>query len=434
MATVRVHAIKGNVQDAINYILQKHKTEDCLCGSNHANMYCAGIEWKLKTSRGRKRNASAYDDVVGYHFQQSFAPGSVTKEEAYEISKEWIEKITQGKYDYVIATHTDTNHIHTHIIVNPYRSADNKKMRLYYKKDLNLFKKISDDICQEHGLETLEPIKVKYERTYYEWLTKNRGDNNKEIIKKTIDYIIPKVKDYDEFKRYMIKMGFTVEDGSEEGNHRQGLRIKVPNSKYFIRCNRILNADNKANYSYEQIIERIENNGVFISKPEIAEFLQNDYTKNEIRDKRYSFYQDSNVQLSYEERQFFKMSSYEQMIYRKCNHIHKMFDELRQTNKMIDNIDHLNDLKSERKEVQDQLDDVIKQLRINENKYESMLEMRLEGILNMSDEQAQNFINDRILPLRKEKQELKKELSELSETINKTDNLIREHQNKEREI
>lgn len=432
MATVRVHAIKGNAQNAINYILQKQKTETNLCESNHTNIDCAGIEWKLRANR--KRNASAYDDVVGYHFQQSFAPGSVTKEEAFEISKEWIEKITQGKYDYVIATHTDTKHIHTHIIVNPYRYSDNKKMRIYYKRDLNLFKKMSDDICQQYGLEVLDPINVKYERTYYEWMTKNRGDNNKEIIKKTIDYIIPKVKDYDELKRYLIKMGFTVEDGSEVGNHRQGLRIKVPNSKYFIRCNRILDNQNKANYSYEQIMQRIENNGVFISKPEIVEFLQNDYTKKEIRDKRYSFYQDSNVQLSYEDRQYFKMSSYEQRLYMKCGKIHKMFDVLRQTNKIMDQVEHLDDLKAKRREIQDQLEDVVKQLRVNESKYESILEMRMEGILNMSDEQVQNFIDERILPLRKEKQELKKELSELSETINKTDNLIREHQNKEREI
>ena len=118
----------------------------------------------------------------------------------------------------------------------------------------------------------------------------------------------------------------------------------------------------------------------------------------------------------------------------KCGKIHKMFDVLRQTNKIMDQVEHLDDLKAKRREIQDQLEDVVKQLRVNESKYESILEMRMEGILNMSDEQVQNFIDERILPLRKEKQELKKELSELSETINKTDNLIREHQNKEREI
>lgn len=434
MATVRVHAIKGDVQKAINYIIQTQKTKNCLCESNHSNKYCAGIEWKLKNNRGKKRKVSAIDDVVGYHFQQSFEPGSVTEEQAFEISKEWIEKITQGKYDYVIATHTDTKHIHTHIIVNPYRCTDNRKMNIYYKRDLNLFKKLSDDICQEHGLDILKPVDVKYERTYYEWLTKNRGDNNKEIIKKIIDYIIPKVKDYDEFKRYLIKLGFTVEDGSEEGNHRQGLRIKVPNSKHFIRCNRILDANNQPSYSYKQIIDRIEKNGVFISKPEVVDFLKNDYTKKEIRDKRYSFYQDSNVQLSYEENQYFKMTSYERMLQAKCKNIHRMFEELRQTSKMIYNIDHLDDLRLQRKEVKEQLNDVSKQLRLNENKYENMLEMRMEGILNMSDEQEQKFIDDHILPLREEKEVLKKELSKLSEIVNQIENKIRSYQDKELEI
>ena len=142
MATVRVHALKGNVQDAINYITQKHKTKEYLCESNHSNIHCAGIEWKLSAERGKKRKSSVIDDVVGYHFQQSFKQGSVTEEEAFEVSKEWIEKITQGKYDYVIATHVDTNHIHTHIIVNPYCCTDNKKLNIFYKRDLNLFKKL----------------------------------------------------------------------------------------------------------------------------------------------------------------------------------------------------------------------------------------------------------------------------------------------------
>lgn len=434
MATVRVHALKGNVQNAINYIIQKHKTKDYLCESNHSNMYCAGIEWKLRSENGKKRKTSVIDDVVGYHFQQSFKQGTVTEEEAFEISKEWIEQITQGKYDYVIATHVDTAHIHTHIIVNPYRITDNKKLNIFYKQDLNLFKKLSDDICKEHGLEILEPVNVKYERTYYEWLTKNRGDNNKEIIKKTIDHIVPKVKDYDEFKRYMIKMGFTVEDGSEEGNNRQGLRIKVPSSKYFIRCNRILGQNNEPNYSYERIVERISNNGVYISSKDVTDFLQNDYTKKEIRDKRYSFYQDSNVQLSYEEMQYFKMSSYERMLYLKWKHIDKMFNEFHEMGELIYNIDHLDEMKLERKEMQDYLDDVSKQLRLNEKKYENMLEMRMEGILDMSDEQMQRFIDERILPLREQKQKLKKEISNRSEIINKTENEIRRHQDKKLEI
>lgn len=434
MATVRVHAIKGNVQNAINYIIQKNKTKDYLCESNHSNMYCAGIEWKLKAENGKKRKSSVIDDVVGYHFQQSFKQGTVTEDEAFEISKKWIEKITQGKYDYVIATHVDTAHIHTHIIVNPYRTTDNKKLNIFYKRDLNLFKKLSDDICKEHGLEILEPVNVKYERTYYEWLTKNRGDNNKEIIKKTIDHIVPKVKDYDEFKRYMIKMGFTVEDGSEEGNNRQGLRIKVPNSKYFIRCNRILGQNNEPNYSYERIVERISNNGVYISSKEVTDFLQNDYTKKEIRDRRYSFYQDSNVQLSYEEMQYFKMSSYERMLHLKWKQIDKMFNEFHEMGELIYNLDHLDEMKLERKEMQDYLDDVSKQLRLNEKKYENMLEMRMEGILDMSDEQMQRFIDERILPLREQKQKLKREISNRSEIINKTENKVRKHQDKKLEI
>ena len=116
----------------------------------------------------------AFDHRVGYHFQQSFAPGTVTKEQAMQITQEWIEDISNGQYDYVMALHTDKYyeglpHYHVHIIVNPKNKVTGKNWDIYYKRDVNKFKDSSDRICASHGLDIIENYK-NVSKSYYEWM------------------------------------------------------------------------------------------------------------------------------------------------------------------------------------------------------------------------------------------------------------------------
>lgn len=427
MATIGVHAIKGNVQDAINYIINEEKTESIVCESKNCNMYSAGIEWKLQTNRGKRRNVSIRDDVVGYHFRQSFAEGTVNLEEAFEITKEWIEKITQGNYDYVIATHKDKKHIHTHVIVNPISNIDGKKMNIFYKKDVSVFKKISDDICLSHNLQVLDLDGKGISRSYYEWQMKNKGDSHKEIIRKAIDNVIPIVKDFNEFKGYLTKLGFTVEDGSEEGNNRKGLRIKVPNGKRFIRCNSILDDSSQA-YTFEEIMTRIENNGVFITTKEVNNFLGSEYSKKQIQEKRAAFYEDSNIKLNFKETVYSNMSSFEKMLFAKKRNITKMLKEIHEMNIKNYGASRLGELKDQRSQLQDRINNVTKLLSENEASFKEMMQMRMDDILNISDGEVDEYLSDRILPLRQEKEVLKKEIAHLSEIINKTETAIRKNE------
>ena len=433
MATVGVHALKGNVQNAINYIIQKCKTEPNICESLSCNMHCAGIEWELKNNRGRQGRKTMVDDVVGYHFHQSFAAGTVTKEEAFEIAKEWMDRILNGKYDYVIATHKDTEHIHTHIIVNPYHNESGRKMRIFFKKDLPVFKELSDQVCKEHGLDVLDPVNVKYERTYYEWLMKNKGDSHKDRIRKALDYAIANVKDYQELKQYLTQLGFTVEDGSEEGNNRLGLRIKAPNKQYFVRCNRIL-CDEGGTYSLEEVKQRIEENGVFVSKPEIKELIGTSMNKKQMNEAQLSFYEKSNIKLGFKESGYYNMSSSERMLLAKRNNILKMVDEINDRNAKGYMLDHLEEFRNQRSELQDRIDEVTRQLRINESNLHDILRQRMENVLHVSDQEIDDSVENRITPLREEKELLKKEISELSESINKADHIINKYEKEHDDI
>ena len=58
-------------------------------------------------------------DVIAYQIRQSFKPGEVTAEEANRIGYETAMRWTKGRYAFIVATHTDREHIHNHIIYTP---------------------------------------------------------------------------------------------------------------------------------------------------------------------------------------------------------------------------------------------------------------------------------------------------------------------------
>lgn len=246
MATTRVWALKGSVQKAVDYICDEVKTEGAYVYSTSAPPSVTGMEWG-SSELNNKKNRDAFNSTVGYHFQQSFAPGTVTKEQAMQIAKEWIDDITDEQYDYVMALHTDKYyeglpHYHVHIIVNPKNKESGKNWDIYYKRDVNKFKDSSDRICLEHGLDIIEEYRGA-SKSYYEWMMSKKGDSYREIIKKTIETVIPKIHDYDQFKAYLTKLGFEVRDGLTEQPEETDFKFSINASlvqsedenKYLIR-------------------------------------------------------------------------------------------------------------------------------------------------------------------------------------------------------
>ena len=57
-------------------------------------------------------------DVIMYRVIQSFKPGEVSPEEANRIGYELAMKFTGGQHQFVVSTHVDKKHIHTHIEFN----------------------------------------------------------------------------------------------------------------------------------------------------------------------------------------------------------------------------------------------------------------------------------------------------------------------------
>ncbi len=513
MATIGVHSLFGNIQTAIDYIADENKTEPGMCEGKNINIPIAKYEWS-SFKENKNETLSSYDKVTGYHFRQAFAAGTATSEEVYEIAKEWIEAVTGGHHNYVISVHTDKDHIHAHIIVDPMNNLTKKRWRIFYKRDLQTFKDISDRICLEHGKDILNEEKVSKSKTYHEWLMSGKKQSNKDIIKSVIDKTIPLVSSYDELKSSLIKLGFEVEDGIKQDtvdnrlfsfsinekmfNHdrdhedefcvrlpytrnyiylrkekcqftsdgktcfttidlnddfevydqsgrykiengvlikahwegkkeqetqgRQGLRIKVPNGKKFIRCSRI-----DEQYSLDNVIKRIDEEGLFVADPYIQKIL--DANEEEIKKLKKEFYADAGI----EQTDIYQEKTKQQKFYEyKISQIQDILDKSYLNNLDFEStkkdIKIINELRNYKKELIHQLDQVNHMLKQAEEKYEQIQEDIIEDDISNANYIVNKYINENIAPLRQKRQDLKNMIANLNERISKVETIEKKKQ------
>ena len=123
MAVTKTHPIKSTLKAAIDYILNPEKTDGKLLASSFGcGLETADIEfaWTRETAGDRGTH-------LGRHLIQSFAVGETTPEEAHKIGMELAKEILGGKYEFVLTTHVDKDHLHNHLIFNAVSFVDYKK-------------------------------------------------------------------------------------------------------------------------------------------------------------------------------------------------------------------------------------------------------------------------------------------------------------------
>lgn len=204
MAITKIHAIKSTLGKAIAYICNEQKTDSkVLISSFGCAPETADLEFRFLLSNNKEGGPN-----LAYHLIQSFAPGEVTGEEAHRISQELADRFLQGKYQFVLTTHIDKDHVHSHIIFCAVNKENNKK---YHGCTQNYYKirSISDKLCAEHGKSVIKEFKDTG-KTYHEWYHERKGDSWKSQIKKDINECVRKAKTYEEFIRLMKDKNYEI--------------------------------------------------------------------------------------------------------------------------------------------------------------------------------------------------------------------------------
>ena len=205
----------------------------------------ADLEFAM-TREMAKKNGMDKGNNLAFHLIQSFKPGEVDAETAHRLGQQFANEVLKGKYEYVISTHVDKNHIHNHIIFNAASFIDHHKY-VSNKRSYHKICRISNRICQENGLATSMPTNEKG-KSYKENMEYHRGTSWKAKLRVAVDKAIWSSINYDEFLQKMQLAGYEI----RQGKH---LSFRAPEQKNFTYMKSL-----GSYYTEENVRTRLEKN------------------------------------------------------------------------------------------------------------------------------------------------------------------------------
>ena len=242
---IALHKNKGMtvaacLKNRTDYIENPDKTEQGQYVSSYACSTLTADEEFMLTKRqydlvnGRRQKS----DVIAYQIRQSFRPGEITAEEANKVGYELAMRFTKGKHAFVVATHTDRQHIHNHVIFNSTALDGTKKFRDFFFSALAV-QRLSDLICLEHQLSVIEkkPYRERQKRVLYP-----PKESSRDRLCGIIDTILAeKPGDYETFLQKLEQQGYEIKRGKYTS-------VKGARQKRFIRLKTL-----GAGYSEDEI-------------------------------------------------------------------------------------------------------------------------------------------------------------------------------------
>ena len=224
-ATCQIWKVENNLKRVIDYANNKDKINDneyndlhneleyiTLDSKTENKLYSDGINCNVETAYEEmqmiKEHYHKTDGIVAFHSFHSFKEGEVTPELAHKIGIELAQKVWGDRFQVVVATHLNTNHIHNHFVINSVSFVDGKR---YYdnRTSYAYLRKCSNDICKSYGLSYLEEKVTKKGIDYSKYQNIDYSNYYKKA-KRDLDYVIANSNTYEEFINKMHKLDYNV--------------------------------------------------------------------------------------------------------------------------------------------------------------------------------------------------------------------------------
>ena len=238
MATTRIismHVNQGKtiadcLTDRIDYSKHPDKTQGgelisaYQCDPKTADAEFLFSKRQYKTLTGREQQS----DVIAYQVRQSFKPGEITPEEANRVGYAFALRFLKCRHAFLVATHTDTRHIHNHIIWNSTALDCKRKFRDFLGSG-RAVARLSDAICTEHRLSVIADPK-RGKNHYGKWLGDNAKPTHRELLCGLIDAaLLQKPDSFDALLKLLRDSGCEVR---RRGNT---LSLRHTDRKGFVR-------------------------------------------------------------------------------------------------------------------------------------------------------------------------------------------------------
>ena len=216
-----------SLQDALDYAANRDKTEQSCFESS----YACTLETAFADMRQTKEQWHKLGGVQGYHLVQSFAAGEVSPELAHQIAKELADRVLGRRYEYVIGTHLNTGHIHSHIVWNSVSRIDGKKYHSNGKSYVTEIRAISDELCRKYKLSVIDTENSNHvAKPYAEWLAEKNGQPTwRTAIRQDVDEAIQQSLTWRQFLTVLDRKGYEVRMG------RKYPVLRPPGKERFVR-------------------------------------------------------------------------------------------------------------------------------------------------------------------------------------------------------
>lgn len=254
MAITKIHAIKSTLSNVILYIENPSKTDGQLLVSGYnVEPQTAALDFEITAMMAHKVHHISCKKTsnLAYHLIQSFSPTEkITPREAHDLGRKLALEFTEGKYEFVIATHIDKGHIHNHIIINSVSFYDYKKLRTVPYRTAQQIRSISDRLCMEAQLSVIKDPQ-KLGQLYPTYVQKKLTTSNRTEVRKKLNFCLERATNYAQFLQMAQELGISV---CQRGKHMTYLPEGAGRA---IRDTSLADTDK---FTYTGLVERLEDN------------------------------------------------------------------------------------------------------------------------------------------------------------------------------
>ena len=216
-----------SLEDVIGYAANRSKTEQ----SCYETAFACTLESAFADMRHTKERWHKTGGVQGYHLVQSFAADEITPELAHRIAQELADRVLGGRYEYVIGTHLNTGHIHSHIVWNSVSRIDGKKYHSNGKSYVTQIRAVSDELCRKYKLSVIDTENSNHvAKPYAEWLAeKNNQPTWRTAIRQDVDDAIRQSLTWRQFVAALQDKGYELQF------NRKYPVLRPPGKERFVR-------------------------------------------------------------------------------------------------------------------------------------------------------------------------------------------------------
>lgn len=205
--TARSRNSASSLEEAIGYAMNRDKTERDIFETG----ICCNTDTVFADMKTCKTRWHKPEGVQGYHMVQSFAAGETTPEQAHQIGLELAERLLGGKYQAVVTTHLNTEHLHNHIVWNSVALDTGAKYRSNAKSYYTEVRQISDELCRKYGLSVIKTPAAEKGKSYAEWQAENTGQPTwRTAIREDVDAALARAFTWQQFIRALESQGYEV--------------------------------------------------------------------------------------------------------------------------------------------------------------------------------------------------------------------------------